>query len=381
MEKPYHVKATVGKLKKRIILELKKIDRYLRRLNTTLECNKQARLAYKSTFTVPDLNHPSIKEAKKYWGKYNIRLNPKWHAFYASLNNIHSSRYVPQDIFYNYIMPSLNNNHIANAYNDKNMYDIFMRGVNMPKTVLRCMNGNLYDADYNLLNINNYSQKLPEKETDCFVKPSIYSGGGRNIKKSKIRNGRIFVDESLQDINELIEAYGRDFIIQEAIDQSLILSDIYPFSVNSIRSISIRHEGKIIIISHQLNFGNNQSYISNTSAGGLFWGIDKSGNVTEFGYDKKFNKIFEHPFTKKSLKNLYLPKFGDLENIIRQCHAKLPHFNLVAWDFGLDKFNQYILIEYNLLLPGLDFHQVINGPIFEKYLDVILDNLHEREYI
>ena len=89
-----------------------------------------------------------------------------------------------------------------------------------------------------------------------------------------------------------------------------------------------------------------------------------------------FNKIFEHPFTRKPFKNLTLPSFGNFENLIIQCHKRLPHFNLIAWDFGIDNLNEYVLIEYNLLYPGLNYHQVINGPIFEEYLDGILGNLH-----
>ena len=64
---------------------------------------------------------------------------------------------------------------------------------------------------------------------------------------------------------------------------------------------------------------------------------------------------------------------SELEKIVIQGHERLPYFDLVAWDFGLDNLNQYVLIEYNLLYPGLNDHQVINGPIFEKYLDGILD--------
>jgi hypothetical protein len=358
-------------LKKRIIMELKRIILFLKRWNLTLKCNKQVNLIYKSTSVVLDLKHPSIKEAKKYWKKYNIRLNPKWHAFCASLNNIHSIRYIPEDVFFNYIMPSLNNFTLAPAYTDKNMYDIFMQGIKMPKTVLRCMHGNLYGADYNLLDINNFSVILSDKETDYFIKPAIDSGSGKNIKKCKIRDGKIFVDEVLQDINELKSSYTGEFIIQEGIEQSAILSDIYPYSVNSIRSISLRYKNKIVILSNQLLFGNNQKYISNTGAGGVMCGVDKNGNAAEFGYDKKFNKIFEHPFTRKPFKNISLPNFCDLEMIIIQCHERLPHFNLAAWDFGVDKFNEYVLIEYNLLFPGLNDHQVIDGPIFEKYLDEI----------
>ncbi len=104
-------------------------------------------------------------------------------------------------------------------------------------------------------------------------------------------------------------------------------------------------------------------------------GLDENGNLTEFGYDKKFNKIFEHPFTHKPFRNITLPNFSELKKLIIQCHERLPHFNLVAWDFGLDNNNHYTLIEYNLLLPGLNDHQVFDGPIFEKYLDEILGKL------
>ena len=358
-------------MKKRIIQELKIIDRSLRRLNLTLECNKQENIIYKSTSAVLNLNHPSINEAKKYWRKYNIRLNPKWNAFCASLNNIHSSKYIPENIFFNYIMPLLNNNDLAQAYNDKNMYDVFMQDITMPKTMLRCMHGNFYDAGYNLLNIKNYSKSLSDKEVDCFIKPTIHSGSGKNIKKCKIRNGEIYIDENLQNINELKFSYSGEFIIQEGIDQSAILSDIYPYSVNSIRSISLRYENKIVVLCNLPKFGNNKNYVDNTWAGGVVCGIDHHGNLTEFGYDNKFNKIYEHPFTRKSFKNITLPNFCDLEKIIVQCHERLPHFNLVAWDIGLNSLNQYVLIEYNLLGPGFMFPQVFNGPILEKYLDEI----------
>jgi hypothetical protein len=251
------------------------------------------------------------------------------------------------------------------------MYDIFMQGIKMPKTVLRCMHGNLYDADYNLLNIKNYSESLPDNETDYFIKPTIDSGSGKNIRKCKIRNGEIYIDGNLQDINELKSSYAGEFIIQENIGQSLILSDIYSYSVNCIRSMSLRYKDKIIIMSNLLKFGNNKNYVDNTGTGGVVCGVDHRGNVTEFAYDNKFNKIFEHPFTRKSFKNIVLPNYCNLEKIIVSCHEKLSHFNLVGWDFGLDNLNQYVLIEYNLLGPGLNYHQVVNGPIFEKYLDEI----------
>jgi len=368
------------KLKKRMIRGIKKFYRFLKRLDITLEYNREFDLLCKGTSAVPDFKHPSIKEAKKYWAKFNIRLNPKWHAFLASFNNIHSCKYIPDDVFFKDIVPSLNNLNLDQAYIDKNMYDVFMQCVKMPKTLLRCMHGNFYDADYNLLDIENDSMGLPGKEADCFIKPTLDSGCGKNIKKCKMLGGKIFADEILQDINELRAAYKGEFIIQEGISQSPILSNIYPYSLNCIRSMSLRVNEEIIILSHLLKFGSNKKYVDNTGSGGVVCRVDGHGKVSEFAYDSKLIKIFEHPFTHKSFKNLILPNFGELERLIIQCHEKLPHFDLVAWDFGLDNLNQYVLIEHNLSYPGLLYHQVINGPIFKKHLDGILNNLHETKY-
>lgn len=358
-------------MKKKIIEQLKKIDRSLRRINLTLEYNKEMKHIYINSSAVLDYHHPSITEAKKYWRKHHIRLDPRWNAFCASLNKIHSSRYIPENIFFNYITPSLNNFTVALAYTDKNMYDFFMNGIKMPKTILRCMHGKLYDAGYHLLDSENYPKSFPGGETDFFIKPSIISGSGRNIKKCRIRNGEIYIDGRMQKINELKASYAGEFIIQEDVKQSSILSDIYPHSMNCIRSLSFRYKNRIIILSDLLKFGNNKNYIDNTGAGGVVCGVDDQGKITEYAYDSVFNKIFEHPFTRRPFKNTVLPKFDALKKIIIQCHERLPYFDVIGWDFGVDHSNEYVMIEYNILYPGLNYHQVINGPVFEKYLDEI----------
>lgn len=364
---------------------LKKIDHSLTRWNRKVirwyriqHYDRDIDSILKSTSLVLDLNHPSLEEAKNYWAKYQLKLNPKWPAFYALLNNIYSSKYIPEDIFFNYIVPSLNNIDLCKAYTDKNSYDIFMKGVRMPKTLLRCIHGSLYDDRYTLLTNENYIQSLPPEEAECFIKPALDSGRGKNIKKGKMSKGKIFIDDSVQEINKLISSYQGEFIIQESMAQSLTLSDIYPYSVNTIRPMSLRHNGAIVVLSYHLLFGNNKKYVSNTGAGGVWCGLDENGNLAEFGYDKQFNKMFEHPFTRKPFKNITLPNFSELKKLIIQCHEKLPHFNLVAWDFGLDNTNHYTLIEYNMLMPGLNDHQVFDGPIFEKYLDEILSRLDRK---
>lgn len=70
-------------------------------------------------------------------------------------------------------------------------------------------------------------------------------------------NGKIFIDDIVQNINNLISPYQGEFIIRKSMDQSVTLSDIYPNSVNTIRPISLRHKGKKVALSYQLLFGNS----------------------------------------------------------------------------------------------------------------------------
>ena len=123
-----------------------------------------------------------------------------------------------------------------------------MKGIRMPKTVLRCMHRNLYSDSYTLLTDENYINSLPSEELECFIKPALDSGQGKNIKKCKINKGKIFIDDTVQDINNLISSYQGEFIIQEGIEQALILSDIYPYSINTIRPISLRYKDKKLIV-------------------------------------------------------------------------------------------------------------------------------------
>lgn len=63
-------------------------------------------------------------------------------------------------------------------------------------------------------------------------------------------------------------------------------------------------------------------------------------------------------------KDLIIPNFEKIKELVTQQAKLLPHFRLVSWDIALNEKDMPILIEANLHFGEIDFHQLNNGPLF-----------------
>ena len=63
---------------------------------------------------------------------------------------------------------------------------------------------------------------------------------------------------------------------------------------------------------------------------------------------------------------------------------RMSQFRLISWDIVLDCNNEPVLIEANLYVGELEFHQLNNGPIFgdetEEILKEIIENPKQISY-
>jgi len=57
----------------------------------------------------------------------------------------------------------------------------------------------------------------------------------------------------------------------------------------------------------------------------------------------------------------------------------VPHFRLVSWDFAINEEGHPVMIEANLNLGELDFHQLNNGPVFGEDTKKILDEVFGKK--
>jgi hypothetical protein len=317
------------------------------------------------------------KAIKNTWSPLSKLPSTKWHNAFATANRFFSPLYCPEDLFYAYIEPALNEMRMVDAYVDKNGYDRLFPDVNMPRTVLRCMRNRLYDSKYQMLD----EDRIEILPGDYIIKPSLDSGGGKNVAKLKADEENIFSMKGKSYTLKELKAYFRgDFIVQELISQSDILSKINPSSINTIRITTMRHNDNIVHLSSILRFSSNDAITDNENLGGSSVGLDPIlESMKKYAYDKYGNKIELHPKTKFVFEDQRLHGYKEIAECAKKIHEQLSYFDMVSFDFAIDTKNQPIFIEINLKNQGITFHQYNNGPLFVEYThDVIRDTVKAR---
>jgi hypothetical protein len=324
---------------------------------------KQIKMKLKKTDFI-DSNYK--RHIKEYWNRYNLRINLDWHKWYYSRNGIKDVRYIPEYIYYCYIESYFNRATLNEAYSDKAIHNILFSDIKRPTTIAKNVGGVFYDDKFDLISLDEIIDHYNKKKK-IVIKPTIESGGGRNI---------CFIDnEEIADTHceliRIITEFKQDFIIQEVIDQHPELKVINPQSVNTIRVMSIFLNGKVHIISPRLRMGVNGSKVDNVSVGGLSCGIMEDGRLRKYAFDT-FGICFEKHPQGFVFEGKRVPSYDKIVNIIKKEHIKFGHFKLISWDFAVDINAEPILIEINLRFQGINGGQLCNGPLFGDLTDEIL---------
>ncbi len=316
------------------------------------------------------------KAIKNTWSPLAKLPSVKWHNAFATANGFFSPLYCPEDLYYAYIEPAFNSMRMADSYADKNGYDRLFPDVNMPKTILRCMRGRFYDRKYQMLD----EDRVEILSGDYIIKPSLDSGAGKNVAKLKVEKENIFMNDKLYTFQTLKEYFKGNFIVQEFISQSDTLSKINPSSTNTIRITTMRYNDNIVHLSSILRFSNRDTITDNEGLGGSSVGIDPTlESMKKYAYDKYGNKIKLHPKTKFVFENQQLHGYKEIVECAKKIHERLCYFDIVSFDFAIDKRDQPVFIEINLKNQGITFHQYDNGPLFGEYTqDVIRETLRMR---
>ena len=63
--------------------------------------------------------------------------------------------------------------------------------------------------------------------------------------------------------------------------------------------------------------------------------------------------------------------FDKMVDMALSCHARMPYFRFIAWDMTIDCDGEPVIMEYNLLSPGIMYYQWTNGPLFGTDVDRI----------
>lgn len=252
-------------------------------------------------------------------------------------------------------------------FDNKTMYRIYYPSILQPKTICYRQNKFWFDCNGDIIDEAHALKAIEEYDTS-FIKKATDSMGGHGIFcYEKCKN-------SIIEVKEYVNTFDSDVIVQCCLAQSAALSKLNDSSVNTIRVMSLlRKDGSLKICSSILRMGRAGSRVDNASSGGVTCGIDDNGKLKKIGFSPDGKSYTHHPTSHVKFDGYEIPNFDKVKGLVKKLAYMTPMFRLVSWDIALNEENQPVLIEANLYVGELEFHQLNNGPIFGDETNKILE--------
>ena len=239
---------------------------------------------------------------------------------------------------------------------EKVMFErIFGQIVNVPHIHCWVKCGKFINVDDNKFEISIIDEI--KKEGEFIAKPTRSLGGGKKIHELSFKNNSFFIDgiELESDIFEKECRKMEEYIFTKKISSHKYSKDIYPYSSNTIRLISVmdnkKNEAEVLLAFHR--FGTKKSkFVDNISSGGIFSVVDietgKLGFAKSLFDLNDLEKVYiNHPDTGACIENVIIPNWQDLICYIKQAHMCFPYYQFFAWDITLDENGKPWVLEIN----------------------------------
>lgn len=317
----------------------------------------------------PALSPAQEKDIRSYWLQLTGENIPiYWHSYFTARNGNFSVRYVPTSLYHKSVIYRLNNYKFRHAYVDKGVYDTFFPDVNRPKTIVKSINGYYYD-DHGPIRAED-ALRICDTLDGAVIKPTLEGMWGEGVRVFESQNGILNDGDSVE---ALIRKYGTNFIIQEKVRQHSGMSRLNPTSLNTLRVLSYRDGNEVFILYAVVRIGRKDKVVDNETAGGINADVDLvSGRIKDCAYGTPKEKKIYKTDSGTELKGYQIPSFHAALETVKSLHLRLPYFNLIGWDFGIDEDGRPVMIEWN---RAPDLSQTAHGPAFGDFTEDIFKRI------
>lgn len=311
-----------------------------------------------------------------YFKMYGFKVSEVFSALYEKAGCPPSNKYIPASLYFYYISPYLMNMNLTMAYVDKNSYWRNFHNVRQPKTILHNINGKYFIPDEDGSRITQVTKDEAISNlagvSEYIIKPAIESGRGRDVTLCRDISDKKSIEENLDN-------FGSDFIVQHVVRQHPELSKLNPTSLNTCRVYTYLPVGEKdhVVLGSAVRFGGEGAYRDNACTGGGFCKVHPDGLIDD--------RICQYKFwgrrslsAEKGLNDLHFPSYDKVTALCLEMHSQLPYMDLVGWDIAVDESGEPVLIELNQY-PDCEFIQLFNGPMFGEYTDSLLEAVSKSE--
>lgn len=313
------------------------------------------------------------KELSPYYEQHGFKVSMMFDDYFSRLNGIHSDRYLSMDVYYFYVIPSLNRHDFKDAYLDKNIYSTLFPDVHQPLTVVKNIHGHFYRGGEEIT-FDMAAQAVSDSGLEMIVKPTVETCNGEGVE--------MITDTGVNAIKSLFQRYGINFIVQEKVKQHPDLQRVNPTSLNSMRLYTYRSlDGsyKFLYPFAHMRFGGKGAIKDNVSQGGGTCLIHQDGLVDDRVYRFKHMNVSSLK-AETGVENLRIPNYRGVIDTLLALHKRLPYFDFVGWDVTVLPDGEPLFIEFNLV-PSVEGPQMMAGPMFGDSLDEVIERARRVENI
>ncbi len=319
---------------------------------------------------------------KEHFGK---KYSNRWHKLYQSMNGIFCVKYFPELLYTTQLEKLWNPIQYCRVLCDKGLLKVLFDGIPIqdlrtPTEYVTCCNGIYRDNDCRIVSLKTIKDILWNIGRVC-IKPTTETGSGKRVQFPIFENGKD--SRNGCSIEYYLNNYGKNFTIQECIQEHQSLAQLHPSSLNTLRVITYCLDDQIFHAPLAARIGSGNSELDNIHAGGLSIGVHDDGQLCDdairLGYGNKNEHFEKHPDTGIVFAKYKIDGISKVLKAAEIAHARIPQLGIISWDFVVDSKGVPVLIEANLSNQSIWFPQIVNGkPAFGENTEKILEMIREH---
>ena len=304
-----------------------------------------------------------------------------WHRLYQSFTGTFNKDYFPEFLYTSNLEPKWNPVGYRDVFADKNLLPLLADGIPGMKTAkieASNVDGIFRNSKCQVVKKEELLRELNETigNKEVVIKPTIETGSGKNVRFMRFVDG--LQEGTRLPIELILDKYGKNWNIQECVENPPVLKKLYPFAVNTFRVITYVWKGRVYTTPLTLRIGRDGNRVDNAHANGIFVGCTDDGHLKKWAFSEFQDKFEAHPDTGVTFYNYYIPEVPKIIECAKQLQARLPQLKITSWDMTLDKDGSVVLIEINTIGQTCWFPQMANGePFFRENTAEILRSLRK----
>ncbi len=189
---------------------------------------------------------------------------------------------------------------------------------------------------------------------DCIYKPNNLEHGDGIIK--------IHHDNEQEIQFALRNAIEQCAVIEECIENCDEIKAFHPSSLNTIRVVTLAHEGKAVIATALLRVGAGGHVVDNLGSGGIRANIDiETGVIDSDGMYTDGSRTTHHPDSGLPIKGFHVPQWNDVKQLCLRVAKMVNQSIVVGWDIAITQNGGIEIIEANSLPDSISCKQLMTG--------------------